>query len=409
MRKIIIFCLFLSFTLFLDSNFSLANDLPVQNLDSQESFIEQGVVTKILSEKHDRELEKLFNSEQVIQILKIKILTGTLKNQEVKIKNYLTSNPEYDIKIKQGDRVIIEKDPEAEADQEYYRAQKEDESSADKDGSDNTINIAAKDNSPIILIALGLFLLLLPLVGGIKGLKTIAILGLAGLLIISALIPAILSNTAVLMTAISVALASSIFGIFLLNGFNIRSICAATGVSLSVILSGLLSLAVVNITRINNIDTHAGLILLNEYPDLNFGKILTSSVIISTLGALIFIGTTIANYIAEKHDITQSYEFDTLFKKGLASGKETVGAMISAIIFIYMGAVLPLLLLAFSIPFIKFINLGIVLTEFSAAITGSIAIILCSPITSAVTAFILTNFAKPEPETEEESETETEA
>lgn len=387
MHKFIIICLFLSLTLFLDSNFSLANDLP-----SQEAFIEKGIVTKILSEKHDKDLEKLFNTEQIIQILNIKILTGKLKNKEVKIKNYLTSNPEYDIKIKQGDRVIIERDIEAEDDDEYYNSPKNGGNS--EDGSDETINITAKDNSPIILAASGLFLLLLLAIGGTKGLKTIAVLGFAGFLIKFILIPAILTDTAVISTIISIALASTIFGVFILNGLNIKSACALIGASLSFILAGLLSAAVIYLAAINNIDTKEGMILMNEYPDLNFGEILTASVVISVLGALISTGIAIANYIGQS--LNTDYDFKNLFKKGIFAGKEATGTVISTLLFAYMGGALPLLLLSFSIPFIKFINLGIVLTWFSIIITGGIAIILCSPITSAVTAYIMPKFVRPE-------------
>lgn len=68
-------------------------------------------------------------SDQIVQTLKIKVLTGVLQNQEFKIENYLTSNPAYDINIKKGDRVVLEMDnPE----------------------DNKNINITSKDNSPLI-------------------------------------------------------------------------------------------------------------------------------------------------------------------------------------------------------------------------------------------------------------------
>ncbi len=390
-KFIVIFCLFLSFNLLLDSNFSLAEDLPVEK-----GFIEKAIVTKVLSEKHDKELERVFNTEQIIQILNIKILTGKLKDKEVKIKNYLTSNPEYDIKIKQGDRVIIEKDIEAEADEEYYDKKENDKNSKiDDDKEDETINITSKDNSPIILIASGLFLLLLLIIGGYSGLKTITTLGFSAILIIFGLLPAILANIHIIPIAIGVAVASVIFGIFIFNGFNMKSICAAISASLSLLLAGFLSFAVIYTSSITNIDSKEGLILLGEYPDMNFAGILTASVIISIIGVLTSVSIAIANYIAKKQFQNKEYGFKTLFKKGTEAGKKAIGTMVSALIFIYIGSALPLLILSLNIPLIKFINLGIVITEFSAAMIGSTAIILCSPITAAITAITLTKLAKP--------------
>lgn len=388
MRKFILFCLFLSLILLVNNNFVLADDLP-----TKEPFIEKGVVTKVLSEKHDKDLEEVFKSEQIIQVLNIKILTGKLRNQEVRIKNYLTSNPEYDIKIKLGDRVIIEKDFEIDDDNEYYQSKQKDEDNNQYE-SDDSINIAAKDNSPIILILSGLFLLLLILSGGHAGLKTIAILAFAGFFTTFALIPAIIANTAIFPISIGIALASCFFGVFLLNGFNIKSLCAAIGASLSFVTAGLLALFITNLTSVSNITTQAGLILMNEYPELNFKAILISAIILSILGALIHIGITVANRIAEKQSLNQDYGFKELFKEGFMAGKEIINSIILVIFFIYLGGALPILLLSLIIPFIKFINLGLVVTSLSSAIICVTAIILCSPLTAAITALTLTKFVK---------------
>ena len=47
------------------------------------SNYENGVVVEVLSEKNNEELSKLFNLDQIGQILRVKILSGDLKNQEI--------------------------------------------------------------------------------------------------------------------------------------------------------------------------------------------------------------------------------------------------------------------------------------------------------------------------------------
>lgn len=381
MRKFFILLSFLALTFFLDSNFSLADDLP-----NKEVILEKAVVTRILSEKHDKDLEKIFNTEQIIQVLNIKILSGELKDKEVKVKNYLTNNPEYDIKIKEGDRVIIEKDTEDDADEQEVKTKKEVEDDADE--TDDDINITAKDNSPIILIVSGIFMLALLLIGGYKGLQTLISILFTASLVAFVLIPAILTGISVIPTAIGVGILAALFGIFLTNGINLKSTSASLGAALSLIITGAISAGIIYLSEINSIDSKEGLVLLNQYPDLNFSGILTASVIISTLGAIMSVATAISNYIAKVKKTNPDYGFKKLFKKGTTAGKEAVGTMVSTLVFAYLGLALPLLLLAFSVPFLKFINLEVVITEISAAIVGGLAIILCSPITSAIGAGI---------------------
>jgi len=381
MHKFFILSLFLFLTIFLDSNFCLASDLP-QN----DTFLEKGLITKVLSEKHDKELERLFETEQIIQTLNVKVLTGDMKDKDIRIQNYLTSNPEFDIKVKEGDRVILEKSPDADT--------VTDEEKTQTSENDTEINITAKDNSPILLIVSGLFLLSLLIVGGYKGLKTLITLAFSAGIIAFGLIPAILTGFDVIPTAISVAIISALFGIFITNGFNLKSICASIGVTLSLILAGILSASAISIASIHSIDSQEGTMLLSQYPNLNFSGILTAAIIISTLGALISVGIAISNHIAKSKRHNNEYDFKKLFKKGSAAGKDAVSTMVTTLIFAYIGSALPLLLLSFNIPFLKFINLNVVVTELSAAIVSGIAIILCSPITAAISALIINKFAE---------------
>ena len=65
-------------------------------------------------------------------------------------------------------------------------------------------------------------------------------------------------------------------------------------------------------------------------------------------------------------------------------GKDIIGTMANTLILVYMGGSLPLLLLAENIDMQKFINLNQVVTETASALIGSIAIVICVPITALV-------------------------
>jgi uncharacterized membrane protein len=385
MRKIL-----LTFIL-LFCGFSLAN--ADQDLPTQESFIEKGVVTAVLSNKHDTDLERVFDSEQVVQILNVKVLTGDLKDKEIKIKNYITSNPAYDVKVKKGDRVILESNDDQEAidnDSNSQQAKKEDQDEEDIDD----INIIAKDNSPIIFIMTGLFLLALLIIGGYKGMKTLVSLGFTIILIIFVLLPGILGGWPPIPATVCVAIASVLITSFLTGGINLKSICTSLGVTISLILAGILSSFVLSATSINGIDSQECLALLGEHPELNFTGILTSAFIISTLGAILAVADKVSKNVHKSCEKKPDSDFMTLFKSGITSTKELTGTMANTLIFAYLGNAIPLLLLSFGTPFIKFINFNVVITEISAAIVGGIAIICCTPITAAISAYLNRKFAK---------------
>ena len=116
------------------------------------SNYENGVVVEVISEKNNEELATLFNLEQIGQLLRVKILSGELKNQEITVENQLTSNPAFDINIKKGDRVLL---------------------SVERFFKEYEVYVAAKDRSSVLIFLVSFFFLLLLIIGGRIGLKII--------------------------------------------------------------------------------------------------------------------------------------------------------------------------------------------------------------------------------------------
>lgn len=360
MNKIILAIL----SLFLCINSCVAQDLPIED----GPFYAKGVVQKIIEQTRNKELEKVMMSDQVRQVLDIKILTGKLKGQSVNVENYLSQNPAYDINLSQGDRVLLEIDESAE---------------------DYTINIANKDRSPILMVTLGLFFLSLLVVGGYKGLNSLLSIIITSCLVFFILIPAFLNGVSPVPITIGIAIISTLLTMFIIGGINIKSLSASIGTILSLVGAGVLSSVVISVASLKGLYSHEAILLWSSNPNLNFSGILTSAMIIAALGAVMDVGMSIASCISEIKDSRGDFGFNELFKSGMNVGKDIIGTMSNTLIFAYLGGSMPLLLLSVSIPFNKFINLNSVVTEISAALIGSIAIVCCVPITAAVTAYLI--------------------
>ena len=72
-------------------------------------------------------------------------------------------------------------------------------------------------------------------------------------------------------------------------------------------------------------------------------------------------------------------------------GKDVIGTMSNTLILVYLGSALPLVLLSSNIDLQKFFNLNQVATEISSAVIGSIAILLCVPLTALISAYLIKN------------------
>lgn len=362
MAILLVFCLF-----------SLTNPVFAQETDS-EAFIENetayasGKVIKIVSETKDEILEETFNTDQIVQIAEVVILNGKYRGNTVKIENRLTSNPIYDIKIKPGNRVIlnIEETPEGTV---FY--------------------IADIERSPVLLILVGIFLSLLMITGGKQGLRAIVSIVITAVLIFFVLIPAVLNNFPIIPATVGIAFVSTFITMFTVAGVNKKSLSASLGTIISVMIAGILSSLTIKFAPLNGFNTQESAMLWTNRPDLDFTGILTAGVIIASLGAIMDVGMSIASSIYELKKVNNTLSIKELFTSGLNVGKDITGTMSNTLILAYIGGSFSLVLLASNAPLVKLINLNSIAAEIASAVTGSIGIVLCVPITALIAAYLI--------------------
>ena len=310
------------------------------------------------------------NSEQqgTQQIAKVKILSGEYKGEEREIVNILTENPAYDIQLHKGDKVVLhlEEDPTG---MNFFVAD-------------------LKRDSAIIAFAL-LFAAILVGIGRKKGVfSLVSIVATVGLLLFI-MVPMILSGFCPILAAIIVGALSTLITIYLVGGFNSKSTSAILGTMSSLIFAGGLSLLAIYTARLTGFAGEETVFLYGARPDLSFTGILSASMIIAALGALMDTSVSIASTINEIHETDDTLGVVQLFKSGMNVGRDIIGTMSNTLILVYMGSALPLVLLGSNIDLQKFFNLNQVSTEILSALIGSIAILACVPITAIIAAYLI--------------------
>lgn len=312
--------------------------------------------------------------KQIKQSVELKILSGDHKGEKVITENILMGNPAYDINLKKGDKVILHVEK-----------------------SDGGVNFFIEDQYRAggLYFLAGIFIILLILVGKKKGfLSLLSILSTLAL-ILWGLTPMILAGVNPILATISVCVVSSVVAIYLVGGVNAKSSAAILGTVLSLAAASLLSVFIIKLASLTGFSSEQYLYLFSALPNLSFHALLASAMIIGALGAVMDIGMSISSTVNELFLSNPQMGINQLFIAGMNVGKDIIGMMSNTLILAYLGGSLALVLLSNSIDVQKFFNLNQVATEISSALIGSIAIVLCVPITAIIAAYFIHKFSHP--------------
>ena len=329
---------------------------------------EKGIVENV--EYEDINQNSYSDKEQVKQIVTVKLLTGEFKGKSFKTDNMITNNPYYDMILRKGDRVILHTELE----------------------NDNvTINYDIADIQRIdfVFVLLALFFALLLFIGRKKGFFSLASIVVTILLILLVLSPLIRSGFNPIISTLFISIISSAVTIYLVGGLNRKSTSAVLGASGSLICASVISLMAIHFSHLTGFSSEECMYLYTSDSSLNFKGILTASMMLATLGAVMDTGMSIASSVNEFFTLNPEMTPKELFISGMNVGKDIIGTMANTLILVYLGSSLPLVLLSQNIDLQKFFNLNQVVTEITSAIIGSIAIVICVPITAFVTAYLM--------------------
>lgn len=332
---------------------------------------ETGIVESIKYEDADNLNQ---GEETTKQLVTVKVLTGNFKGTERIIENMLTGNPAYDINLTKGNKVVLHVEPNSDT-------------ITTPDDVDFFIADIKRDNQ--IFVFTGIFFILLLLIGKKKGLTSIISIISTIALIFFMLLPMILNGFCPIASAVLTGIISTVITIYLVGGLNSKSSSAIIGTSISLIFAGALSMLAIYFAHLTGFAGEENMFLYTARPDLSFTGILSASMIISALGALMDTAVSIASTVNEIFETDKSLSVKQLFKSGMNVGRDIIGTMSNTLILVYLGSSLTLVLLSSNIDMNKFFNLNQVATEILSALTGSIAILFCVPITAIIAAYLI--------------------
>lgn len=307
-------------------------------------------------------------------LVKVKVTSGDHKGAILTLDNLIDDKTYRETTAKKGDSVLINITENA-------------------DGSIKSAYIYELDRYETIYALILVFVLLLGIVGGIKGLKSVISLFLTGIVVLKILIPLIIAGFNPIITTILLCIGISIINLLIIGGKNKKTAAAIIGTIGGVLIASIIGIYVcnkLNLTGLTDEEIQMT-IYIAQNSAFNFKGLLFSGILMGSLGAVMDVSMSIASSVAEVKESTPNTNIKLLFKSGMNIGRDIMGTMANTLILAYAGESMYLIMLIYSynLPMYRILDQDAIASAILNSIAGSIGLILAVPITAIVTAILL--------------------
>lgn len=361
--KVITFCFLIIFFIFL---YFFNNIERVELVNSSGTSYVKAVVNEIVEDNIQED-----GSRIGYQKVMLKVLSGKLKGQLIEgtsFAGYL-----YGADCTVGMKVIA---------------------SISKYEDNASAAVYSYDRSNIIYMFVGLFLLMLWIIGGKKGFKSAIGLIFTFICIIYLFLPMLYKGYSPFLSAVIVIILITIVSLYLIDGITKKSISAMIGTIIGVIIAGICAAGFGYVAKISgyNVSEVEELVFVANNTELKVGGILFSAILIASLGAVMDVSMSISSTLTEIYNHNKNIGRVELFKSGINVGRDMMGTMSNTLILAFTGGSINTLILnyAYVLKHNQIINMYEIGIEIMQGVSGSIAIILSVPLVSIISSYFLT-------------------
>lgn len=305
------------------------------------------------------------------QHLKVEILDGRHKSQEMSIRHTVELIMPGNYIFKVGDKMIIR----------YTE---------DENGEIQTVRIEERLRSNYVIFIVMLFVIILLVIGGKNGLKSLISLIVMVSMIFFLYIPGILKGYDPILLSMGISSISIAIALVIISGFNKKSLVAILGTIGGVFIAGFLSMIFGNLAMLTGLDSENSMALayIPHFRNLNYKGILFGTIIIGSIGAIMDVAISIASSMWEICELNNDIKRSQLIKSGMNIGRDIMGSMSNTLILAYISTSLHLVILfmIYKISFVEIINYDSVAAEILRAMAGSIGLIFTIPVTVVISA-----------------------
>jgi len=332
---------------------------------------ETGRVTGILSEKKeaDETAEGAFAGEQELSVV---VKSGRYKGETMVVKNFF--GPLSGVPVSAGDNVTIN-----------IRSYEDGERFA---------TVYEFNRIPVMAFFLILFFIVVVLIGGRKGLKSLVGLIITFICLFAVLIPLLLKGAPVIFTTFIVCAYISLVCFTILGGIHRKTVSAFLGTISGTLLAMIFALIIQHFAKIDGLrleDAEALLQLKRNGAVMGIKGLLAAGIIISALGAVMDVAMSISSALEEVHAANPFLSRKELFRSGMNIGRDMVGTMTNTLILAFLGSEFTLMIFLFAreLTFVHLFSTAFISLETISGISASTGMILSIPLTAFISSSLI--------------------
>lgn len=271
----------------------------------------------------------------------------------------------------EGDAIVLGYTPDADEGFQYYFADRQ-------------------RRGPLLWLGL-LFAVAVIALGRWQGVRALVALGLSLAVIVAFVLPAILAGSSPVWVAVVGALVVAAMAIFLTHGVDQRSTVAFLGTALSLLLTALLAAVFVGTTRLTGLASEESTLLTVSAGQIDLRGLLLAGIVIGSLGVLDDVTVTQVAAVDELRRADPAAGPSRLWRGALRIGRDHIGATVNTLVLAYAGAALPLLVLFTQTDqgLVDVFNGEVVAVEVVRTLVGSIGLVASVPITTGLAVLAL--------------------
>jgi uncharacterized membrane protein len=250
-----------------------------------------------------------------------------------------------------------------------------------------------------LLMLVFAFVALALLIGRTKGLRALIALVISVIVLVNFTLPSIVNGNSPLAVALVSASVIMFIALYLSHGVNRRTTSAVIGTLVSLGITGLLAWFFTAAAKLSGLVDDDTSYLRATVDGVDLRGILLAGTLIGALGVLDDVTVTQSSAVWELHHANPHQGLVSLYKSALRIGQDHLSSVINTLLLAYAGASLPLMLL-FSRSGESWSTLAtgeLVATEIVRTLVGSIGLMCAVPVTTALTAFLVTGAALRRP------------
>lgn len=309
-----------------------------------------------------------------LQNVTVEVLTGKYKGHCFTINNGLNQSTNYKLSI--GQTIIV---------------------SVNTTGGTGENNIVlylyTPNREPYLYLLAGLFVLLLFLIGGQKGIRSVLGIVFTLVSVIFVFIPLLYSGVPTLFAAVILAAVTTCVTLFLISGINAKSLVAVIGTVTGVTVSAWLLAIFQGLTYLSGytMGESGTLLTISANSKLQMSGLLFVSVLIASLGAVMDMAISVAASANEVYLANPNADKKEIFRSCINVGRDMMGTMSNTLILAFTGNSLNLLILiyTYNMQYYQIINSNTIAIEITQALIGSIGVLLSVPIVALTSAWML--------------------